>query len=241
MTSQTIHNTANNIKISHTADNIAVPVRQKIKVKKAPSAIKYGHRGIPLLLQQAIALVALLLVSPLLLLVMILIKIESPGSVLFSQLRVGEYGRHFKMYKLRSMYLKSDPHYQEPDPSTSSRDGVCKKYLKDPRITIIGRFIRKYSIDEIPQLFNIIKRDMCLVGPRPALAIETYQYECKDQARLFSKPGLTGLWQVSGRADTDFTEQLLLDTSYIEQQSIWMDVKIICLTVPAVLSAKGAY
>jgi lipopolysaccharide/colanic/teichoic acid biosynthesis glycosyltransferase len=236
-----MHNTANNIKFSHAANNIAAPIYPTIKGRKATSAIKHGHRGIPLFLQQAIALVALLLVSPLLLIVMMLIKIESPGNILFSQVRVGEYGRHFKMYKLRSMYLTSDPRYQEPDPSTSSREGVCKKYLKDPRITVIGRFIRKYSIDEIPQLFNIITRDMCLVGPRPALAIETYQYERKDQARLFSKPGLTGLWQVSGRADTDFTEQLSLDTSYIKQQSVWMDIKIIILTIPAVLSAKGAY
>jgi lipopolysaccharide/colanic/teichoic acid biosynthesis glycosyltransferase len=235
MTTQTINNTTNHVKFSQ-------PVNPSInKVQKSVVTVKYGHRGIPLLLQQLTALAAFILISPLLLLVMALIKIESPGSILFSQLRVGEYGRHFKMYKLRSMYLKSDPHYQEPDPSTSSREGVCKKYLKDPRITWIGKFIRKYSIDELPQLINVIKGDMCLVGPRPALAIETYEYQRKDQARLFSKPGLTGLWQVSGRADTDFIEQLHLDTSYIAQQSIWMDCKIIALTIPAVLSARGAY
>ena len=202
---------------------------------------KYGHRGIPLFLQQMIAGIALLLISPLLIIVMLLIRLESPGSILFSQIRVGENGRHFKMYKFRSMYLTTDPRYKEPDPSTSSREGVCKKYLEDPRITRIGKFIRKYSIDEIPQLFNVVTKDMCLVGPRPALAIETYEYERKDQYRLFSKPGLTGLWQVSGRADTNFTQQLQLDTSYIEQQSIWMDCKIMFLTIPAVLSAKGAY
>ena len=210
--------------------------------KTAAKAVpQYGHRGIPLLLQQIIAGTGLLLISPLLILVMLLIRIESPGSILFSQIRVGDNGRHFKMYKFRSMYLKTDPRYSEPDPSTSSREGVCKKYLKDPRITMIGRFIRKYSIDEIPQLFNVVTKDMCLVGPRPALAIETYEYERNDQPRLFSKPGLTGLWQVSGRADTNFTQQLQLDKSYIEQQSIWMDFKIMCLTVPAVLGAKGAY
>ena len=203
--------------------------------------IKFGHRGMPIILQQAAAAIALLLLSPLLLIVMVLIRIESPGSILFSQIRVGEYGRHFKMYKFRSMYLKTDPHYKEPDPSTSAREGVCKKYIHDPRITIIGRFIRKYSIDELPQLFNIVTKDMCLVGPRPALAIETYEYDENDQGRLFSRPGLTGLWQVSGRADTNFTQQLHLDKSYIKQQSIWMDCKIICLTIPAVIGAKGAY
>ena len=201
----------------------------------------YKHKGIPVILQQSVALLTLLLISPLLLLMMILIKTESSGSALFSQIRVGENGRHFKMYKFRSMYLKSDPSYQEPDPAQSSREGVCKKYINDPRITRTGHFIRKYSIDEIPQLFNIVKGDMCLVGPRPALSIETYEYDNLVQPRLFTKPGLTGLWQISGRADTNFEEQLELDKTYIEQQSVLMDCKIIALTIPVVLSAKGAY
>mgnify|MGYP000270013336 FL=1 len=201
----------------------------------------YKHKGIPVILQQSVAFIALLLISPLLLLVLILIKAESSGSALFSQTRVGENGRHFKMYKFRSMYLKTDPNYHEPDPTQSSREGVCKKYINDPRITKIGQFIRKYSIDEIPQLFNIVRGDMCLVGPRPALSIETYEYDNNVQSRLFTKPGLTGLWQVSGRADTNFEEQLQLDKTYIKQQSFLMDCKIIALTIPAVLSAKGAY
>jgi lipopolysaccharide/colanic/teichoic acid biosynthesis glycosyltransferase len=201
----------------------------------------YKHKGIPVILQQSVAFIVLLLISPLLLLVLILIKAESSGSALFSQTRVGENGRHFKMYKFRSMYLKTDPNYHEPDPTQSSREGVCKKYINDPRITKIGQFIRKYSIDEIPQLFNIVRGDMCLVGPRPALSIETYEYDNNVQARLFTKPGLTGLWQVSGRADTNFEEQLQLDKTYIKQQSFLMDCKIIVLTIPAVLSAKGAY
>ena len=201
----------------------------------------YKHKGIPVILQQSVAFIVLLLISPLLLLVLILIKAESSGSALFSQTRVGENGRHFKMYKFRSMYLKTDPNYHEPDPTQSSREGVCKKYINDPRITKIGQFIRKYSIDEIPQLFNIVRGDMCLVGPRPALSIETYEYDNNVQSRLFTKPGLTGLWQVSGRADTNFEEQLQLDKTYIKQQSFLMDCKIIALTIPAVLSAKGAY
>jgi lipopolysaccharide/colanic/teichoic acid biosynthesis glycosyltransferase len=201
----------------------------------------YKHKGIPVILQQAAALVTLLLISPLLLLVLLLIKAESSGGALFSQTRVGENGRHFKMYKFRSMYLKSDPKYQEPDPTQSSREGVCKKYINDPRITKIGQFIRKYSIDEIPQLYNIVRGDMCLVGPRPALSIETYEYDSFVQPRLFTKPGLTGLWQVSGRADTNFEQQLQLDKTYIKQQSFFMDCKIIALTIPAVLMAKGAY
>jgi exopolysaccharide production protein ExoY len=203
--------------------------------------INYQHKGIPVILQQSIALLALILISPLLLIVIILIKTESLGGALFSQTRVGENGRHFKMYKFRSMYLKSDPLFKEPDPSQSSREGVCKKYINDPRITKVGQFIRKYSIDELPQLFNIVRGDMCLVGPRPALSIETYEYDNFIQPRLFTKPGLTGLWQVSGRADTNFEEQLQLDKCYIKQQSFLMDCKIIALTIPAVLMAKGAY
>jgi len=226
MTIQTINRAATNLKFSRSNNK---------------KVMTYGHRGIPLVLQQLAAGLALLLLSPLLLIVMILIRLESPGSILFSQVRVGEYGRHFKMYKFRSMYLTTDPRFKAPDPSTSSREGVCKKYIKDPRMTLIGRFIRKYSIDELPQLFNIVTRDMCLVGPRPALAIETYEYNNQDQQRLFSKPGLTGLWQVSGRADTTFSQQLQLDTAYIAQQSVLMDCKIILMTVPAVLTAKGAY
>ncbi|MFT5851682.1 MAG: exopolysaccharide production protein ExoY [Colwellia sp.] len=201
----------------------------------------YKHKGIPITLQKLVALLTLLLISPLLLLTLVLIKTGSPGNALFSQTRVGENGRHFKMYKFRSMYLKSDPNYCEPDPQQSSREGVCKKYINDPRITKIGQFIRKYSIDELPQLFNVVNGDMCLVGPRPALAIETYEYDNLIQPRLFSKPGLTGLWQISGRADTNFDEQLQLDKYYIKQQSIFMDCKIIVLTIPAVLTAKGAY
>jgi len=201
----------------------------------------YKHKGIPVLLQRIVALFTLLLISPILLLVISLIRIESTGGALFSQTRVGENGRHFKMYKFRSMYLKSDPNYQEPDPAQSSREGICNKYINDPRITKIGSFIRKYSIDELPQLFNVVNGDMCLVGPRPALSIETYEYDNFIQPRLFAKPGLTGLWQISGRADTNFDEQLQLDKSYIKQQSIFMDCKIIALTIPAVLSAKGAY
>ncbi len=201
----------------------------------------YKFKGIPILLQKTLALLVLLLISPLLLLVILLIKTESVGCPVFSQTRVGENGRHFKMYKFRSMYLKSDPRYKEPDPRQSSREGVCNKYINDSRITMFGKFIRKYSIDEIPQLFNIVKGDMCLVGPRPALDFETYQYNNLVQPRLFTKPGLTGLWQISGRADTNFAEQLQLDKDYISQQSIFMDCKIIALTIPAVLSAKGAY
>lgn len=201
----------------------------------------YGHKGIPTGLQKFITFLALAVLSPVIILAAICIKLESRGPVFFSQTRVGENGRHFTCYKMRSMYLKTDPRFREPVASTSDREGVCKKYFNDPRITKVGRFIRKYSIDELPQLFNVLTGDMVLVGPRPHLESEYAQYNRHILPRLFCKPGLTGMWQVNGRADTDFEQQLSLDKAYIKQQSIWLDIKILFATIPAVLGAKGAY
>jgi exopolysaccharide production protein ExoY len=199
------------------------------------------HNGIPMFLQRTVALMTLLFLSPLLLILMLFIRLESVGSCFYSQDRIGKYGRHFRMYKFRSMYLKTDPRYVEPDPSTSDRDGICKKYKNDPRISIVGAFIRKFSIDELPQLINIVKGDMALIGPRPALAIEVNVYPTSAVCRLHGIPGLSGLWQVSGRADTDFDTQVVLDDCYLQQQSIAFDIKILLATVPCVINAKGAY
>jgi exopolysaccharide production protein ExoY len=199
------------------------------------------HRGIPLFIQRLIALVALILMTPILLITAIIIGLESTGGFLYSQDRIGKYGRHFRIYKFRSMYLKSDPNYQEPMPSQSDRDGVCKKYKKDPRITTVGWFIRKFSIDELPQLYNIIIGDMVFIGPRPALSNEVDKYSYRALGRLNGIPGLSGLWQVSGRADTNFKTQVDLDKSYLLQQSILLDIKIMLTTIPVVLKAQGAY
>jgi lipopolysaccharide/colanic/teichoic acid biosynthesis glycosyltransferase len=199
------------------------------------------HRGIPLFIQRLIALTALILLTPLLLITTFIICLESRGSFLHSQDRIGKYGRHFRMYKFRSMYLNTDPKYHEPDPSQSDREGVCKKYKKDPRITTVGWIIRKFSIDELPQLYNIVIGDMVLIGPRPALSTEVDQYSYKALGRLNGIPGLSGLWQISGRADTNFETQIDLDKSYLWQQSILLDIKIILATFPVVLSAEGAY
>lgn len=201
----------------------------------------FGHKGIPMWLQKSVTLIALILLAPLILLVAALIKLESRGDVFFTQVRVGENGRHFKCYKMRSMYTKDDPKYREPTPTDSDRNGVCKKYFNDPRITKIGKIIRKCSIDELPQLFNVLRGDMALIGPRPHLTTEYMQYTQDILPRLNCKPGITGLWQVNGRADTDFDDQLSMDKAYIEQQSFWFDVKILIATVPAVMTAKGAY
>ncbi|MBQ4836390.1 MULTISPECIES: sugar transferase [Pseudoalteromonas] len=199
------------------------------------------HHGIPVWFQRTVAALGLLAISPLLLLLMLAIKLESKGPVVFRQTRVGKFGRRFTMYKFRSMYMQDDPRFQAPDQKDSAREGVCQKYIHDPRITCIGRFIRKYSIDELPQLLNVVRGDMMLIGPRPALEMEVAQYKPAQLSRLNSEQGLTGLWQVTGRADTTFEQQVQLDEQYIVEQSIMSDVKILLKTVPCVVGAKGAY
>ncbi|KZY64002.1 multidrug MFS transporter [Oleiphilus sp. HI0071] len=204
-------------------------------------SIQSKHLGLSPLLQRAIALVGLILISPVLLITALLIRLESPGSPIFTQTRVGLHGRRFAFYKFRSMRVASDPKYVDVSTIKSDRDGVCKKLFNDPRVTRIGKIIRKYSIDELPQLINVVKGDMLLIGPRPALVQETDIYSMTARQRLQILPGLTGLWQVSGRADTTFEEQVSLDIRYIKEQSWMKDIKILLSTVPVVLFGRGAY
>ena len=217
--------------------SLSLPVSSRTDL----SGVDGRHKGLPIILQRAAALLGLLLLLPLLLIVGLLIRAESRGSCFYSQVRVGKYGRHFRMYKFRSMYLPSDPNYREPSPDSSDRAGICKKFHADPRVTRVGRFIRKYSIDELPQLFNIVRGDMLLIGPRPALTSEVYQYSASALPRLHCEAGLTGLWQISGRAETSFEQQVELDTRYIREQSIGSDIRMLLATVPCVLAARGAY
>jgi lipopolysaccharide/colanic/teichoic acid biosynthesis glycosyltransferase len=200
-----------------------------------------GKTGIPLFIQQSGALLLLTFLSPILLITMVCIRMESPGAALFSQVRVGVRGRRFMLYKFRSMRTADDPKYVDTSTIRSDREGVCKKLFNDPRITKVGAFIRKYSIDELPQLLNVLKGDMVLIGPRPALPNETDQYSLKACGRLEAVPGLTGLWQVSGRADTTFEEQIDLDLEYVKQKSFLEDIRILLATIPVVFLGKGAY
>ncbi|MFT5815576.1 MAG: exopolysaccharide production protein ExoY [Psychroserpens sp.] len=229
-----------NYTISNPAIDQFIVVSEQVTTA-CPVMLPGKHKGIPMFIQRSVALIALLFLSPMLMIVMFLLRLESRGSCFFSQDRIGKYGRHFKMYKFRSMYLKTDRRYAEPDPSTSDRDGICKKYRNDSRISIVGAFIRKYSIDELPQLINIVKGDMALIGPRPALAIEVNAYPTSALCRLNGMPGLSGLWQVSGRADTDFDTQVTLDERYLQKQSIGYDIRILLATLPCVIGARGAY
>jgi exopolysaccharide biosynthesis polyprenyl glycosylphosphotransferase len=185
--------------------------------------------------------IIILLLSPLFLTIAALIYIESPGAVLFKQTRVGRWGTLFTMWKFRSMYMDAEERKKQLMQENEMSGGVLFKMKRDPRITKIGRFIRKASIDELPQLWNVFKGDMSLVGPRPPVPAEVDQYSLADRRRLEVIPGITCVWQVSGRSDIPFPEQVELDVEYIESQSLWNDIKILFQTIPAVLMGKGAY
>ena len=188
-----------------------------------------------------ISLVLLFFLLPIFIVTAIAIYIESPGPVFFKQTRVGKNGRHFDFYKFRSMVMNAEKLKDQILKENESKDGVTFKMKKDPRITKIGAFIRKFSIDELPQLFNVIKGDMSLVGPRPPVPREVAEYTLNDRKRLHVMPGITCIWQVSGRSDIPFKEQVELDKQYIRSKSIWKDILILLKTIPAVLTGKGAY
>ena len=188
-----------------------------------------------------LAIVAIIAGSPIFLITALLVKITSPGPIIFSQIRVGRYGRHFKFYKFRSMYIDAEARKAELLKHNESGDGVIFKMKHDPRITPVGRFIRKFSIDELPQLFNVILGDMSLVGPRPPLPSEVRDYTLEERKRLNITPGITCLWQVSGRSELPFSKQMALDKEYISSRSAWKDFLILLKTVPAILTGKGAW
>ena len=186
------------------------------------------------------ASLGLLLASPIMLIVAILIKLEDPkGPIIFSQVRNGVYPKTFKMYKFRSMYIDAEERLQELM-HLNEQSGPAFKIKDDPRITKIGKFIRKTSLDELPQLFNVLKGDMSLVGPRPAIPREVEQYTAYQKQRLFVKPGLTCIWQVSGRNNIEFDQWVELDIEYIKTRSLWLDIKLILLTIPALLGDENA-
>ena len=177
--------------------------------------------------------IAYLIVAP-------IIKIQSPGPVIFKQKRIGKNGRQFNMYKFRSMYRDAEERKKELM-ATNKMKGPITKFENDPRIFPFGRFMRRHSIDELPQFWNVLKGDMSLVGTRPPTLDEYRQYEIHHKKRLATKPGLTGLWQVSGRSNVeDFEEIIRLDARYIMEWSLSMDIKILFHTVVAVFGKKGA-
>jgi lipopolysaccharide/colanic/teichoic acid biosynthesis glycosyltransferase len=187
-----------------------------------------------------LVLLALPLLLPVFLLVALVIKIESPnGPAIFAQDRTGKYGKRFKMYKFRSMVPEADELKKELA-HLNELKWPDFKIPDDPRITRVGHILRKTSLDELPQLLNVLKGDMSLVGPRPT-SFSADTYDLWQTARLDVTPGITGLWQILGRAETEFHERLRLDIAYIKHRSLWLDVQILFRTVWVVFSQRGAY
>ena len=193
------------------------------------------------ILDIVISLITLILLSPLLIILGLLIKQESNGPALFKQQRVGLYGKTFTMFKFRSMSQDAQAQRNKLERHNEMSSGVLFKIKNDPRITPLGKIIRKTSIDELPQLINVLRGEMSLVGPRPALPNEVSQYSFNDRTRLNVLPGITCLWQVMGRSEIPFEQQVKLDLKYIKKQSLLFDVSLLLKTIPAVIKAKGAY
>jgi lipopolysaccharide/colanic/teichoic acid biosynthesis glycosyltransferase len=188
-----------------------------------------------------IAAISLIVLAPILALVALLIKLHDGGSVFFLQRRVDKDGQTFVLYKFRSMRMDADDLRPHVLGRSHHPDSLTFKMRNDPRVTRIGRIIRRTSLDELPQLYNVLRGEMTLVGPRPALPSEVERYTDTERRRLAVTPGLTCIWQVSGRADLPFHEQVQLDIAYIERQSLLLDLRILVRTIPAVLCGRGAY
>ena len=184
--------------------------------------------------------VGVLVLSPLFVVIAIIIKFTSKGPVFFSQKRVGRDGKEFKMYKFRSMVVNAEE-LKEKLAAQNEMSGPMFKMKDDPRVTKVGKFIRKTSIDELPQLFNVLKGDMSLVGPRPSLPKEVAQFEDWMYRRLEVKPGLTCYWQVSGRNNIDFEDWMKLDIKYVDERNLWIDIKLIFKTVGVLFGDKNAH
>ena len=192
------------------------------------------------LLDVVLAGLGLIAIFPIWLAIVIAIRLDSPGPAIFVQKRVGQHGRPFRFYKFRSMYL--DAEQRLADVLTQNEiDGPVFKIRKDPRVTGVGSFLRRTSLDELPQLINVLRGEMSMVGPRPPLPREVEQYRPADLVRLQVKPGLTCLWQIKGRSNVGFDRWMELDREYVRSMSFGLDLRILVRTVAAVLTMRGAY
>jgi len=183
---------------------------------------------------------ALVVLTPLMLLIAALVRLDG-GPVIFAQTRVRLYGREFKMFKFRSMRMDAEKHLAELLAANKHGNCITFKIKDDPRITLVGKYLRRFSLDELPQFYNVLIGDMSLVGPRPPVPREVALYTLADRRRLSVKPGITCIWQISGRAEIDFPGQVRLDVTYIDSQSLRQDVKILVRTPRAVVFGSGAY
>ncbi len=203
------------------------------------AATRY-NRALKLALDYMLALPGLLLIAPLFIFLAIMVKLDSPGPVFHRRRVLGLDGRVFDAFKFRTMYVNGDEILAR---YPKLRRELNKNYkLKcDPRVTPVGKFLRKFSLDELPQLLNVLARDMSLIGPRIIAPDELNKYGQYGNSLMMVMPGLTGLWQVSGRSDTTYDERVALDMQYITEWSVWLDIKILLRTIPAVLKGDGAY
>lgn len=187
------------------------------------------------------ALCLMILTWPIWFVAALAIKLNDGGPIFFKQTRVGQGGREFQCWKFRSMVMNADELWEAMLCRNEHCDNRTFKLAEDPRVTPVGRFLRRWSIDELPQLINVLLGGMSLVGPRPPLPSEVRMYSSEDLRRLEVRPGLTCVWQVSGRSTISFPEQVRMDVEYVDRRSLWLDMKLLLLTIPAVLSRRGAW
>lgn len=222
-------------------DNSPAPIR--VERPEPASAVvqeRYQPKYSKLALDYLLVIPGLIALLPLLLLIALAVRFSSSGPVIHRRRVLGQGGREFDAFKFRSMYVNGDEILANYPRLKAELDANYK--LKcDPRVTPVGRLLRKFSLDELPQLFNILMQDMSLVGPRIIAPDEITKYGKFSDKLLTAMPGLTGLWQISGRSDTSYDQRVQLDMDYIDNWSIWLDIKIVLLTLPAVLKGDGAY
>jgi exopolysaccharide biosynthesis polyprenyl glycosylphosphotransferase len=187
-----------------------------------------------------LASLGLVAILPIWLVIVLAIRLDSPGPAIFVQERVGQHGRRFRFYKFRSMYVDAERRLDDML-ARNEVDGPVFKIRSDPRVSRLGGFLRRTSLDELPQLINVVKGDMSMVGPRPPIPREVAEYRPSDIFRLSVKPGMTCLWQVSGRSNVSFDQWMEYDRQYVRNMSLWLDLRILMRTVGAVLSMRGAY
>jgi len=192
-------------------------------------------------LELTIALTALLVLAPLMLVIALLVATTSRGPVIYRQTRIGHGGRPFQILKFRTMTADADQHAEALFAVVDDGSGPLHKVYDDPRVTTVGRWLRRSSLDELPQLWNVVNGTMALVGPRPATEREVARFTRRDHRRHAVRPGVTGITQVSGRSDLDWEDAIRLDLDYIENRSLWLDLRILLRTLPAVVRGRGAY
>jgi len=207
--------------------------------------VEIKHIPLKRIFDIAFSLLAIVILTPFLLLIALAVKVSSPGKIIYAHERIGRGGKKFLCYKFRSMYIDADLRLKEiltNHPEMRNEWENCFKLKNDPRITPIGAFLRRTSLDEFPQFFNVLKGDLSVVGPRPVVKKEIEKQFGKRALKILSiRPGLTGLWQISGRSNTSYEERIQLDEHYVDTRNLYLDIKLIAKTIPAMISARGAY